>query len=77
MKRLGQKLITIHSSQKPEMEIHLNQKLHRVQSIQNESIVFSLFHFGRVVVLVPDGDDDDYDDDDDYSRVCGENSRCP
>ena len=63
MKRLGQKLITIHSSQKPEMEIHLNQKLHRVQSIQNESIVFSLFLSTEYVELVPDGDDDDYDDD--------------
>ena len=63
MKRLGQKLITIHSSQKPEMEIHLNQKLHRVQSIQNESIVFSLFLSTEYVELVPNGDDDDYDDD--------------
>ena len=63
MKRLGQKLVTIHSSQKPEMEIHLNQKLHRVRSIQNESIVFSLFLSTEYVELVPDGDDDDYDDD--------------
>ena len=63
MKRLGQKLIAIHSSQKPEMEIHLNQKLHRVQSIQNESIVFSLFLSTEYVELVPNGDDDDYDDD--------------
>ena len=63
MKCLGQKLITIHSSQKPEMEIHLNQKLHRVQSIQNESIVFSLFLSMEYVELVPDVDDDDYDDD--------------
>ena len=63
MKRLGQKLITIHSSQKPEKEKHLNQKLHRVQSIQNESIVFSLFLSMEYVELVPDVDDDDYDDD--------------
>ena len=63
MKRLGQKLVTIHSSQKPENEKHLNQKLHRVQSIQNESIVFSLFLSMEYVELVPDVDDDDYDDD--------------
>ena len=63
MKRLGQKLVTIHSSQKPEKEKHLNQKLHRVQSIQNESIVFSLFFSMEYVELVPDVDDDDYDDD--------------
>ena len=63
MKRLGQKLVTIHSSQKPEKEKHLNQKLHRVQSIQNESIVFSLFLSMEYVELVPDVDDDDYDDD--------------
>ena len=63
MKRLGQKLITIHSSQKPEMEIHLNQKLHRVQSIQNESIVFSLFLSMEYVEIVPGVDDDDSDDD--------------
>ena len=63
MKRLGQKLVTIHSSKKPEKEKHLNQKLHRVQSIQNESIVFSLFLSMEYVELVPDVDDDDYDDD--------------
>ena len=63
MERLGQKLVTIHSSQKPEKEKHLNQKLHRVQSIQNESIVFSLFLSMEYVELVPDVDDDDYDDD--------------
>ena len=63
MKRLGQKLVTIHSSQKPEKEKHLKQKLHRVQSIQNESIVFSLFLTMEYVELVPDVDDDNYDDD--------------
>ena len=47
------------------MEMHLNQKLHRAQSIQNESIVFSLFLSAEYVVLVPIGDGDDYDDDDD------------
>ena len=37
----------------------------RAQSIQNESIVFSLFLSAEYVVLVPIGDDDVYDDDDD------------
>ena len=49
---LGQKLITIHSSEKPEMEIHLNQKLHEPKVFRNGIIVFSLFLSAEYVVIL-------------------------
>ena len=42
---------------------YLNWKHHRVQSIQNETIVFSLFLSMECIEIVPDIDDDGYDDD--------------
>ena len=60
---LARKSNHIHSGYKPEKEKYLNQKHHRVQSIQNETIVFSLFLSMECIEIVPDIDDDYYDDD--------------
>ena len=66
--------MNILARNQPEKEKHLKWKFHNVQSIQNETIVFSLFLSMEYVKLVPDVDD--YDDDNSLaslflSLLCG------
>ena len=65
MKLLGQKMITIHSSQKPEMENTFKLETSQSPKYSERKYCLLPFSFAEYVVLVPNGDDDDYDDDDD------------